>query len=115
MSFPLYDRLSKNVLNKELTLKEKNYFLDSIKNIDNNGSELIYVLIKFHSINNNLCPPNCIPFEGKQKDVINNQIDITWSLSKLPNKLKQILLNFLRMHVINMKEEKERNLDNFQE
>ena len=113
MSFPLYDRLSKNVINKELTLKEKNYFLESIKKIDINGSELIYVLIKFHSINNNLYL-NSIPFDGKQ-NLINNCYDISWSLSKLPNKLKQILLNFLKMHVINMKEEKQRNLDNFQE
>tara|TARA_Y100000389_G_scaffold204144_1_gene255217 strand:- start:1919 stop:2263 length:345 start_codon:yes stop_codon:yes gene_type:complete len=114
MSFPLYERLSKNVINKELTLKEKNYFLESIKNIDTNGSELIYVLIKFHSINNDLYLNN-IPFDGEQKHINNNCYDISWSLSKLPNKLKQILLNFLKMHVINMKEEKQRNLANFQE
>lgn len=110
MSFPLYDRLSKNVSNKDLTLKEKNLFLESIKNIDNNGSELVYVLIKFDSMNNNV-NQNIIPYEGKQKNINNNNSDISWSLSKIPNKLKQILLNFLKMHVINMREEKERILD----
>jgi hypothetical protein len=112
MSFPLYDRLSKNINDKDLTIKQKKFFLETIKTVDSNSKELFYVLIKYDSIQNNL-PSMNIPFEGTKKINSTNSIDITWNLSNIPNKLKQVLLNFLKIHVKNINEEKERNLDIF--
>lgn len=107
MSFPLYDRISKNITNKDLTNKQKQFFFDNITNIDNNGKELLYVLIKYDSIENNI-NPNIIPYEGKG---VNNEglTSITWSLNNFPNRLKHLLLNFLKIHVKNINEEKQRN------
>jgi len=106
MSFPLYDRLSKNITNKDLTNKQKQFFFDNIGNIDSNGKELLYVLIKYDSIENNI-NPNIIPYEGT--GVVNEGLtSLTWSLNKLPNRLKHLLLNFLKIHVKNINEEKQR-------
>ena len=54
MSFPLYDRLSKNINDKDLTIKQKKFFLETIKTVDSNSKELFYVLIKYDSMQNNL-------------------------------------------------------------
>jgi hypothetical protein len=109
MSFPLYDRLSNNVPDKDLTLKQKKYILESVENIDSNGQELLYVLIKHSSLQEKEYCKKLIPYNGNDVIKSNYCRDITWDLSKFPNKLKHIILNFLKMHLCNMNEEKERN------
>lgn len=100
-NFPLYDSLSKDILNKDLSIKQKNDFINNVKNIDNTGSELIYALIKVYHIQN-IDEKNTIilPFEG---EYLNNEIK--FDLDKLPNKLKQILFKFLQIHTKTMKED----------
>ena len=51
-TFPLYDNLIKDVQKKDLTIKQKDEFVDKIKVIDNNGRDLVYALIQFYRIEN---------------------------------------------------------------
>ena len=111
MSFPLYDRLSKNSSEKDLSLKQKKYFTESIKTIDPNGRELLYMLIKYSSLKEDNIEFDTIPYMGKSIENEKKTKNISWDLSDLPNNLKHIILNFLKMHLSKMCEEEERNLE----
>jgi len=93
-NFPLYDDLLKKVREDELTIKEKDEFMKIIKNIDDNGAELIYALIRTYQLEN--CEDKStfkLPFGGKfVKD------DIKFDLNELPNELKHILYQFVLVH-----------------
>ena len=94
-NFPLYDNLIKDVKDVDLTAKEKESTIKKIKNINENGNELLYVLIKVYHINNECEHTNyTIPYNGKFV-----KKDLKFDLEKLPNKLKQIIKNFIDMHV----------------
>lgn len=98
--FPLYDSLSKNIPNKDLTASQKRSFVKKIKQIDSNGRELLYVLIKIYEMN---CEENQnlnLPYNG-----IYSGKDIIFDINNLPKKLRHILYKFLGMHLEKMKED----------
>jgi hypothetical protein len=65
-----------------------------IKKIDDNTSELVYALIRVYQLENNEnISTFTLPYDGK---FIDNEIK--FDLNELPNKLKHILLKFLKMH-----------------
>ena len=100
-NFPLYDSLSKEICLKDLSVKQKNDFINNVKNIDDAGFELIYALIKVYQLQNTEDQNTyTLPFQGKY---INNEMQ--FDLDELPNKLKQILFKFLDIHTKTMKEE----------
>ena len=102
-NFPLYDTLyndTKELLG-DLPKKEKDEFIKLVKNIDENGQELIYVLIRSFQLENSEDNTTFkLPYNGKYvKDT-----DIDFDFDTLPIQLKHILLRFVRMHTKTMKE-----------
>ena len=108
-NFPLYDNLFSEVdTNEDLSIKEKDDFIKMIKDIDQVGCELIYVLIRVYQLENTEDKSTFkLPFGGKFiKD------DIKFDLNELPNKLKHILYKFINIHTKNTLEEKKDILEN---
>jgi hypothetical protein len=92
--FPLYDDLIKNTPSTDLTIKSKNEFLSLVDKIDPNGQEVLYILIKIYQIEHDENHGFTIPYNGSYVEQ-----NINFDLDKLPNKLKQLLLKFLKTHV----------------
>lgn len=100
-NFPLYDNLSSGISARDLTTKQKNEFMSKVKNIDENGAELIYALIRVFQMENSEDNSTFkLPYDGKYS---NN--DMKFDLNQLPNQLKQILYKFIQLHTESMKEE----------
>lgn len=97
--FPLYDTMISNIIDKDLTLKQKKELLQNIEKINDKGFELLYMLIKVYSIKEQ--KSDYIPFNGKY--ITNNNIQ--FDLEELPNKLKQMLFKFVNLHLNVMKDE----------
>jgi hypothetical protein len=98
MDFPLYDILIKDTTNKDLCIDKKKDFINKISKIDQNGFDMIYVLIQKYYIINNENIENSIPYKGFTEGLENNQ-DITWNYNNFPNKLKHILYKFVNLHI----------------
>ena len=62
--FPLYDNLIKDLPKKDLPVKEKENFIKSISKINNEGCELIYVLIMVFAQQHKHENINIIPYNG---------------------------------------------------
>ena len=94
-SFPLYDNLINDIdTSTDLKTKEKDEFMSLIKDIDENTSELIYALIRVYQLENESnISTFTLPYDGK---FIDNEMK--FDLNELPNKLKHILLKFLKLH-----------------
>ena len=98
VNFPLYDNIVKEINNYEikedLKVEQKKSLLKKIKKLDQNGFNLLYVLIKVFQINNiednNV---SSIPYEG---NIVKN--NIKFNLDKLPIKLKFIIDKFIQIH-----------------
>ena len=96
-TFPLYETLLKDTVNKELTNKQKDILLERIHTMDLSGKELTYALIKSY-------------FERCEKkdavgylfdceiNTVDGLSDFTWDLLKLPPRLKQILFKFTEIN-----------------
>ena len=99
-SFPIYDTLSENISQKDLTVKQKEEFMEKIKSLDQQGYELVYALIRtFQMENNDDKTTFKLPYKGK---ILKNEIK--FDLEKLPNKLKQMLYKFVNIHIRSMEE-----------
>ena len=100
--FPLYDSLSKDISDKDLTASQKRIFIKRIEKIDKNGHDLVYALIRMYQVENNEENTSfTLPYNGTFI-----QTDINFDLDKFPNYLKHILFKFLDAHIGKMKEEK---------
>ena len=101
-NFPLYDTLSIDLPNIDITEKQKEDLLKLIKTIDTDGIERIYVLIRMYQLENSDDKSTFkIPYGGKY---VKN--DIKFDLNDLPNELKQLLYKFVNIHCKTMEEEK---------
>ena len=102
-NFPLYDTLSNDIIDnpEDLSTKEKDEFLKMVKQIDSNGYEIIYVLIRVYQLENTEDKSTFkLPFGVKFiKD------DIKFDFDELPNKLKHILYKFIHIHNKTLSEE----------
>jgi hypothetical protein len=107
--FPLYSRLNKNYPKKDLTGKEKEEFLERLKDIDSTGKNLIYALIQFYYINNESEKIfQNLPYGGiSEPTTEKNKQNVSWVLTDLPIKLRHMLLHFIRIHTQSMKEDKD--------
>jgi hypothetical protein len=103
MSLQLYESLSNSCNDKDLTIENKKYFIKNLPNLDNEGMEILFILIVFHMKNTenkiNLPPYKSI-FSGK---------DLEINLENLPNKLKNILYKFLNLHLKKIEEDRMKN------
>ena len=110
-SFPLYDSLSKDLPEKDLTAKQKQEFIDNIQSIDENGRDLIYTLVQFYYIENDQYfdekehDENELPYNGVRKHVGRGKQNLTWVLTDFPVKLRHMLYKFIVLHFKNMQEE----------
>ena len=100
-NFPLYESLSADVSNLDLTTKQKDEFMKLVKNIDIEGSERIYVLIRMFQLENSEDKSTFkIPYGGKYI-----KTDLKFDFNDLPNELKHILYKFIKIHTSTMEEE----------
>lgn len=103
MNFPLYDSLEKKVVKtSDIKPAEKKECIEMISLLDDNGKEILIILIFLYYKNNytnNM--EEAIPYEGKYTQK-NDTIDVEWNINKFPTKLKRILYEFLKMHISSM-------------
>ena len=98
-TFPLYDNLLGEVTSfEDLTVKQKDDFMKVINDIDDNATELVYALIRVYQLENSENKNTfTLPYDGKYVENNKNK-DIRFDLNELPNQLKQMLYNFLRLY-----------------
>jgi hypothetical protein len=102
-NFPLYENLINESEDTDLTTKQKDDLIKMIKKIETDieGIERIYVLIRMYQLEYGEDKNTFkIPFGGKY---VKN--DLKFDLNELPNKLKQIIYKFVRIHCKTMEEE----------
>jgi hypothetical protein len=79
--------------------------LSKIKNIDDNGAELVYALIRVFQMENSTDNSTFkLPYDGRY---VKN--DMKFDLNQLPNELKQILFKFVNLHAESMEEQSKLN------
>jgi len=92
--FQLYNNLIKDLTSKKLTIKQKKDFIDKISKLDENGHELLYVLIRIFEKRKKK-KENILPFNSKSE----NDNKITFDINEFPNKLSQLLYKFIKLHI----------------
>ena len=92
--FQLYNNLIKDLPSKKLTIKEKKDFIEKIHTLDENGNELIYVLIRIFEKRKKK-KENKFPFNSES--IKDNEI--TFDINEFPNKLAQLLYKFINLHI----------------
>lgn len=110
MNFPLYTNLSKDIPKKDLSVKQKEEFIEKISTIDDNGRDLVYVLIMFYANDHKNDHKNDkLPYDGIQEDYKKNLCNLTWNFSDFPQDLRHILYKFLKIHI--KKRQEDENLE----
>jgi hypothetical protein len=104
--FTLYNNILKKSKDKKLTIKEKTNFVKLVKQLDSEGKELLYMLIKQHSV---ICKDPTL-FGCTIIETSNINETLTFELSNLPDILSQILYNFLILHEKRSLTESNRNI-----
>lgn len=99
--FPLYTTLSSSLPDRDLTVVQKNSLIKNIEKLDQDAHELIFALIKCYYNENENGNNLDIPYNGELKKGL-----INFDLLKLPNKLRQLLHNFVTLHTKRMAEDK---------
>jgi len=114
-TFPLYDSLSKDLPKVEMNNAIKEEVISMINKLDQNGMNLLYVIIIIFSKKNQTkaviesIENNKIVFKGK-KDVNSDMTcNFKWNFNDLPVKLKYIIHKFLKLHLSTMQEEQNRS------
>lgn len=104
MSLPIYDILYNESEDVDLEQKEKDEFIQLVKKIDIEGSEIIYAIIKIYYLQN---------FNGEQN--INYlygakflKCSIKFDIDEFPHKLKHMLFKFIKKHIKKMEEDNQR-------
>lgn len=100
-SFPLYDILMSNLPNKDLTVIQKRDFVEKISELDTDGIELIFALIKYYSVDKDIGKGK-IPFNGT---IDKNQVE--FDLLEFPTQLRQLLYKFVLMHLKKIQEDRD--------
>jgi hypothetical protein len=114
-TFPLYDSLSKDLPKVEMNNAIKEEVISMINKLDQNGMNLLYVIIIIFSKKNQTkaviesIENSKIVFKGK-KDVNSDMTcNFKWNFNDLPVKLKYIIHKFLKLHLSTMQEEQNRS------
>ena len=106
--FPLYDNLIKDLPKKDLTVKEKEQFILNIDKIDLNGRQLMYALVVVFYQNTTDTTSTIVPYEGAKEEVNKGVYNFSWVFTKFPVKLRHILVNFVKIHLHQQKNEEAR-------
>jgi hypothetical protein len=114
-SFPLFDNLSKNLPKVEMNTTTKEEVVNMINNLDQNGMNLLYVIIIIFSKKNctktvaECLENNKIVFKGKKDINSDMTCNFKWNFNDFPVKLKYIIHKFLKLHLSTMEEEENRS------
>lgn len=106
--FPLYQTLSQNARSKDISIDEKGAIMSTISSLTEEEKEALFLLIYEHyrvskKITNSVDLQNLdLPYGMKKS--LNGSIN--FSLSKLPTKLRQIILKFVQIVVSNRESDK---------
>ena len=92
--FALYNTLNKDLPPKDLTATQKANLIKSISTLSEQGTELVYALIKYHNIHDK---KNSDLYNHKKTNTRNATSDISWNLNDIPIKLRNILLRFTQL------------------
>lgn len=99
-NLPLYDMLLKDIdKSKRFKKNDTIELADNIKKCDENGKNLIYILIRYFQIQN-----GGVETEMPYKSTYEHK-NFSFSISELPSLLKKILLAFTITHLKKAKEE----------
>lgn len=91
----LYSVLTRNKMSeKDLTLSEKTEFMNLIKQLDQEGLNLFFALIKQHSLLEETDSSE-LPYKGVAES---NEL-VKFNLQSFPIPLRHILFLFLKLHV----------------
>lgn len=115
--FPVYDLLESqvdvNLKNKELTEDEIRSLILKINNLDKTGRDMIYVIIRIHSLRNTSSKLLEIPYEGvKMQTKINGNdlvCDVKFDLRAFPPILNRMMTHFVDLHLRKIQEDKNKN------
>ncbi len=93
--FPLYDNLYKELKDdlKPLNKSDKDKLISNIKQLDDNGHELIYTLIRVHYLNNEQDNYK-LPYGMKSL-----KLGLRTDINQLPVPLQYIIKNFVELHL----------------
>jgi hypothetical protein len=114
-SFPLFDNLAKNLPKVEMNTTTKEEVVNMINNLDQNGMNLLYVIIIIFSKKNctktvaECLENNKIVFKGKKDINSDMTCNFKWNFNDFPVKLKYIIHKFLKLHLSTMEEEENRS------
>jgi len=109
--FPLYTNLVQKMESKtltSLTQDEHTELCEKInKNMDQEGCELLYVIIRYYSILEDKLSKEELPYKPKI-----NKTGLKFDLSSLPIRLVHMIKDFTDMHYEKLEEEKAREIKN---
>lgn len=112
MTFPLYDNLKESLSKKDLTTQEKEQFISDIQHIDENGRDLVYVLIQCYRIENENSCSSLIPYKGTEMVSSDNKNTSTlvWNFMDFPIPLRRILYKFVCLNKEKLINESDRQI-----
>lgn len=95
MSFPLYNTLLQSITgtNSGEETVDKVKLIKSINQMDQDGHNKVYALIRYYCINNNV----------SMTEMNWNDDEFTFNLDKFPVELQQVLSEFGKLHTKHMK------------
>lgn len=105
MNFPLYQSLSKDLPKKDLTVKQKDEFIQTVNGIDNQGRDLIYALIQVYYLENDDIKTEKLPYSAICENIKKDIQNISWNFLDLPINLRHILYKFIKIHIQKLEEE----------
>jgi hypothetical protein len=100
MSFPLYQSLSQDISQKDLTVAEKTDFIRQLEKFDQDGYEILYALIVAFQ-NEKEGVGQTVPYEGVLRDGL-----LEFNLLSFPIPLRHILYRFATKHTQKLDEDK---------
>jgi|688.fasta_scaffold1619728_1 hypothetical protein len=113
--FPVYDMLLeqvKSMPNCEVPLNSNNIteLKNKIDNLDKVGKDMVYVLIRIHSLRFSNSKLLDVPYNGERilsnnNETSDNLYDITFDIKKFPNILSRMLIVFCDLHLRKIKED----------
>lgn len=95
----LYQHMKKESLAIDLSSDQKEEFIKTTKNLDETGSEIVYILIRMYEIDTNASSDE-LPFGSKF-----TAKELKFDLENFPNQLKWILYRFVKKHAEKMEQE----------
>ena len=113
-SFLLYDQLyEQNKSAPKLSTAELTEMMGILRKLDRTGMDLVFVLVRVHSLRNNESKVFDIPYKGEKINEVKKDdekgmfgeksFDVKFDVRQFPTVLQRILLNFAKMHLADMK------------